>query len=95
MRTMETENGQKEDLRTTAIRRIKKKAEFKAHLFTYVIVNSFLVALWAVTGAGYFWPIFPILGWGVGVAFNAWDVYWRSPPSEDQIRREMEHLRDR
>jgi len=24
-----------------------------------------LVAIWALTGAGYFWPVWPILGWGV------------------------------
>ena len=26
-----------------------------------------LVAIWALTGAGYFWPIWPMLGWGIGV----------------------------
>ncbi len=40
-----------------------------------------------------FWPIFPILGWGIGVAANAWDVYGNKPPSEDEIQREVERLR--
>lgn len=26
-----------------------------------------LLVIWAVTGAGYFWPIWPILGWGMFV----------------------------
>ena len=91
---MAVEQSTVDTLRAAAIRRIKKKSEFKAHLFAYVVVNGFLVALWAVTGAGYFWPIFPILGWGIGVAFNAWDVYWRSVPTEQQILREMDRLRD-
>jgi hypothetical protein len=26
-----------------------------------------LVAIWALTGMGYFWPVWPILGWGVFV----------------------------
>ena len=30
-----------------------------------------LVAIWALTGAGYFWPIWPMLGWGIGVASHA------------------------
>jgi len=47
----------------------------------------------AVTGAGFFWPVFPILGWGVGVAANAWDVYGRKPIGEDEIRREADRLR--
>ena len=33
----------------------------------YVGVSVMLVAIWALTGAGYFWPVWPILGWGVGV----------------------------
>jgi hypothetical protein len=43
--------------------------------------------------ADFFWPVFPMLGWGIAVAFNAWDVYGRRPLTEDQIRREMERLR--
>ena len=38
-------------------------------------------------------PIFPILGWGVGLAANAWDVYGRRPITEDEIRRETDRLR--
>jgi uncharacterized protein DUF1707/2TM domain-containing protein len=37
------------------------------HIRAYVAVCSMLVVIWALTGAGYFWPIWPILGWGIGV----------------------------
>jgi hypothetical protein len=30
----------------------------------YIGVSLMLVAIWALTGMGYFWPIWPILGWG-------------------------------
>jgi len=81
------------DLRERAIANLKKKREFAAHLLAYVLVNAFLVAIWAVTSDGtLFWPIFPILGWGIGLVFHAWDVYGR-PPGEEQIHREMERLR--
>jgi Domain of unknown function (DUF1707)/2TM domain len=33
----------------------------------FVATSILLVAIWALTGAGYFWPIWPILGWGVFV----------------------------
>lgn len=79
-------------MREQAIARLKKKRDFRAHVFIYVAVNAMLVVIWAVTGSGFFWPIFPILGWGVGVAANAWDVYGRKPISEDEIRRETERL---
>ncbi len=81
-----------ERLREEARARLKKRSDFHAHLLVYVLVNTFLVIIWAMTGAGFFWPVFFIVGWGIGVVMNAWDVY-REPPSEDQIRREMDRLR--
>ncbi|HMJ72083.1 MAG TPA: 2TM domain-containing protein [Solirubrobacterales bacterium] len=81
-----------QELREKAVSRLKKKRDFRAHIFIYVAVNAMLVVIWAVTGSGFFWPIFPILGWGVGVAANAWGVYGRKPISEDEIRRETERL---
>ena len=86
---METESN----IREQAVSRLKKKSEFKAHLIVYVLVNTLVVSVWAMTGTNhFFWPVFPIAGWGIGVVMNAWDVY-RKPPSEHAIRREMDHLR--
>jgi len=36
----------------------------------YVGVSVMLVAIWALTGMGYFWPIWPILGWGSSFVFT-------------------------
>ena len=80
-------------LRTRAVERLRKKREFKTHLFVYVVVNAAVVAVWALTGGGFFWPAFPMLGWGIGVIFHANEVYGRSELSEEEIRREMERLR--
>ena len=33
----------------------------------FLATAALLVAIWALTGAGYFWPVWPILGWGVFV----------------------------
>jgi hypothetical protein len=90
---MEEYSTQEDELRKLAVNQLKKKRDFKTHIVVYVTVNVFLVVIWAVTGAGFFWPVFPILGWGIGVAANAWDVYGRKPITEDQIRRETERLR--
>ena len=43
----------------------------KIHLVVYAAVNLGLIAIWALTGGGYFWPIWPILGWGIGLAGHA------------------------
>jgi hypothetical protein len=90
---MEATPRTEDELREQAVARLKKKRDFRSHLFIYAMVNTMLVVIWAVTGSGFFWPIFPILGWGFGVAANAWDVYGRRPISEDEIRREAERLR--
>ena len=84
-----------DELRERAVQRLNKRADFRGHVLVYVLVNAFLVVIWAVTGAGFFWPIFPILAWGIGVVGNAWDVYRRDDLSEDRVQREMDRLRGR
>jgi len=85
--------GDEQALRDQAVARLRKKRDFKTHLVIYVAVNAMLIVIWAVTSDGFFWPIFPLLGWGIGVVANAWDVYGRKPFGEDEIRRESERLR--
>ena len=81
------------DLRARAVIRLKKKAEFRTHLFVYIVVNAALVTIWVLTGAGFFWPMFPMLFWGIGVIFHAQDVYGHHDLSEGEIRHEMERMR--
>ena len=38
------------------------------HARTYLAVIAVLWLIWLVTGAGYPWPVWPMLGWGLGVA---------------------------
>jgi hypothetical protein len=45
--------------------------------------------IWAVTGAGYFWPIWVIGPWGVGLALHAWDTFVRKPITEADIDAEL------
>ena len=92
---MEAGGQSEQDLRSKAVERLKKKRDFKAHLLMYFLVNAFLVVIWAVSrdDGTFFWPIFVIVGWGIGVVANAWDVYGRKPITEDEIRQEQEKLR--
>jgi len=77
--------------RDEAITQLKKRRDFFGHVLVYALVNAFLVVIWAATGGhGFFWPIFLIVGWGIGVVMNAWDVFWRHKITEADIQREME-----
>jgi len=80
------------DGRAAAVDRLKKKSDFRAHFLAYVMVNALLLSIWAATGRGFFWPVFPLFGWGIGVVFNWWDAYRRRPFREEEIRREMERF---
>jgi len=77
--------------RDRAVTQLKKRRDFRGHLLVYVLVNTFLVVIWAVVDVhGFFWPVFPIVGWGIGVVMNAWDVYWRPRITEQDVQREIE-----
>src|SRR5215212_4919077 len=42
---------------------------FGAHATSYVLVIALLVSIWLLTTpGGYFWPVWPMLGWGIGLA---------------------------
>ena len=87
-------------LREEAIQRLKKKRDFRTHLRAYLLVNGFLWLVWGVVyaaadGPWFPWPVFPLFGWGIGLAFHAWDVYARDGLSEQAIAGEVARLRAR
>jgi hypothetical protein len=62
-------------------RKAKKRASFKIHLRTYLLVNS---GLWLIYLLSYTqnwghhilpWPVFPTLGWGIGLASHYFAAY--------------------
>lgn len=53
----------------------QKRQEFKSHLIGFMIVNGFLILLNLFTSSSYFWAIFPLLGWGLGLFFHWMNAY--------------------
>ncbi len=56
-------------------------------LATWAIFSVFFVILWVTTGARFFWPMWPILGWGLGVALSGVRAHTQvesSPPEQHQ-----------
>jgi hypothetical protein len=53
----------------------QQRKVFKSHLFTFLAINGFLVLLNLVVSPGYFWAIYPILGWGLGLLLHGMKVY--------------------
>jgi hypothetical protein len=59
----------------SANRRLNKKRGLQAHILSYVMVNLLLVVFWwLLTPEVFFWPLFSLAGWGIGLAFHIWAV---------------------
>jgi hypothetical protein len=65
----------------------KAHVALRLHVTTFVLVMAFLVVIWALTGAGYFWPIWPAVAWGLVVALHAAFTRAAAGPSPPRPRR--------
>ncbi|MEH2351572.1 MAG: 2TM domain-containing protein [Nostoc sp.] len=52
-----------------------RRRAFWGHFVSFSAVNLFLILLNFITSPSYFWAIFPLLGWGLGLFFHWWGVY--------------------
>ncbi|HZG55370.1 2TM domain-containing protein [Paenibacillus sp.] len=71
--------------------RVKKLKEFYQHLVVYVLVNFGLIILNLITGT--WWFVFPLLGWGIGIAAHGLSVFahrWGNNWQEEKIKELME-----
>ena len=92
---MESSGGADTGIREQAVESLKRKRAFRNQVLVWLAVSVLMVAIWAATGADFFWPVFPIAGWGIGIAAQAWSIYGPGsrPISEAEIARESERLR--
>ncbi len=76
--------------RARAIKRLWMKRAFHLHAITFLAGSVLMLLVWSSTGEGYFWPVWPITGWGAGLAVHASATFrsWRI--SEAAIQREMQ-----
>jgi len=62
-------------------KKAKKRAAFKAHLRSYVLVIGGLWIIYGLTTQQHWghhvhpWPIWPMLGWGIGLASHYFAAY--------------------
>jgi serine/threonine protein kinase len=89
---------EEELIRRKVAKRMKARQDFIGNLTSYILVNGVLLAIWFFTGAGFFWPFFPLFFWGLGVVGNGIDYYSKYGPGvhkveaqfEAEVRREMQ-----
>ena len=78
--------------REQALLSLKKRRDLQGHAVAYLVVNAAVWAVWAATGADNLWPAWITGIWAIGLVLNAWDVYFRRPVTEADVRREIERL---
>lgn len=77
----------------------RRRVAFKRSFAMYCIVNAFFWALWffgnsdEVYSSKVPWPIWPMLGWGIGIAFQYYKAYMSNEPSD--VEREYEKLKNK
>ena len=82
------------DLRRLATRRADMKLGFRTHLLVYAMVNAGLLIINLTTSPGHLWVVWPMFGWGIGLAAHAGAVYFHGEGVRDRmIEDELEKLR--
>ena len=84
-----------EELRKKARKIAKEKSDFYIHFVIYIAVNLFLFAQWwATSGFGeFYWPIFVLFGWGIGIAAHGITAFRGEGYIEQQTEKEYQKLK--
>ncbi len=79
-----------------------KRASFKSHLMVYIVINLFFWVIWYFTkrevstefnGIHFPWPVWPMLGWGIGLFFHFMGAYVYT--EENSVEREYNKLKQK
>ena len=79
-----------EELRKKARKFAKEKSDFYIHFVIYIAVNLFLIFIWW-TGSGFNshpWFVYPLFGWGIGVAAHGISAFRGEGYIETQTEKE-------
>lgn len=80
-------------LEKEARKRVKAQQSVKQLTGVFLIVWAILIAVWWLSGGGYFWPAWAILGMGIGLAFTWWGAYGpREEVSDAAVDKEIRRM---
>jgi peptidoglycan/LPS O-acetylase OafA/YrhL len=78
-----------DESRAQAVNRLWARRAFRIHLIAFLMGSVVMLLVWATTSGDYFWPVWPIAGWGAGLALHAWITFGRWSFSETAIQQEI------
>jgi hypothetical protein len=83
-----------EEIYEEAKKRVKSKKDFYRNLGSWAVVNVVLVVIWALSGGGHPWFLWPLGIWGVFVLSHFLRVFvWERRSDRNAIEREAEKMR--
>jgi len=93
---VQDKEGKREAAREKFMRR--RRRAFNHHLRAYLVVNGALVVINLLSSGGFheLWFVWPMVGWGIGLAFHATSTFFLSDEDIDRsIKRELRRERRR
>lgn len=73
----------------------KRRASFKKHITTYLIMSILFWVIWYFSSSRHTgvlpWPVWPMLGWGIGVGFHYIGAYVST--KDNSVEHEYEKLK--
>lgn len=86
------EDFDRKAFRKREARRIISHRVFYLHLSIWAATNLFLVVVWAVTGRGYPWFVFPLFGWAIFLTAHGVAAFLFTSTDEIVSQREQRRL---
>jgi 2TM domain len=68
---------------------LQRWRDFQAQIAAYLVINTAFVLIWALTGQGFFWPVYPLVGWGIGLSFQHFSAVVRGQITDEDVRRKL------
>lgn len=91
----EINDARDEELMERARKIVQKKHDLFINVLLYIAANLMFIFIWFITGMEFFWPVFCMLGWGLGLAVMAVDVvrFINNNGYRDKVEREYQKLK--
>ncbi len=84
-----------EERHKIAKKRVEARFGFYIHAAVFIAVNLLLIAINLINSPGVLWFIWPLFGWGIGLAFHGASVFL-SPniraAKEKMVKKELEKM---
>jgi hypothetical protein len=73
-------------------RKILRRRAFWVHAAVYIATNLSVFVVWVLVGGGHPWFLYPLLGWGIGLAAHGAVAFLLESPHDLVLEREQQRL---